>query len=101
MWNENTACKYYNENPQFLMKNTKIALKNLNISMNLKENKILAGTHNEFKININSIKENITEVKITFNPKNKTQVNLIFNQIDLSTNTINYDDQGNPTKYKK
>lgn len=102
IWNENTACKYYNEKPQFLIKNIKISLKDLDIPINsTSESKIFAG-YNKFKINVRLVKTNITEVKIHMNSiEDKTQVKMIFNQIDLSTNTINYDDQGKPTKFKK
>ena len=100
MWDDKTAVKYYNDKPLFLFKNIKIALKDLEISTNLvSENKILT---DKFKIYIRQVKSNITEVKICINSiEEKSQVNLIFNQIDLSTNTINFDDQGKPAKHKQ
>lgn len=103
MWDENTAFKYYNEKPSFLTKNIKLALKDLNIPINIAtENRIWAGDKNKFKISIRQVKSNITEIKIHINARDdKTQVDLIFNQIDLSTNTINFDDQGIPTKRKQ
>jgi Protein of unknown function (DUF3568) len=108
MWKDGEARKYYNEESHVLYRASKNSLKELDYPI-IKDEKqksegyyIVAGNNDKFKIVIRQIRPHITEVKIRVNfMGDKTYAELIYKQIDLNTNTIEFDDQGKPTKNKE
>lgn len=107
MWYEGEAHKYYNEEARTLYRATKIALKDLDYPITKDEpNKdggyyIVAGDKDRFKIVIRQVKHHITEVKVRINfMGDKPYAELLYRQIDLNTNSIEFDDEGKPTKNK-
>lgn len=106
MWQEGEAVKYYHEKPQVLYRATKVSMKDLelNITQDKPENGtfyINAGQAEEdkFKITIAQVRPNVSVVKIRVNfMGDKPFAELIYNQIDLNMNAIEFDDQGKPTK---
>jgi len=108
MWKDGEAHKYYNEEAHTLYRATKISLKELDHPI-IKEEPyrdcgyyIVAGEGDKFKITIRQVKPHITEVKIRINfMGDKPYAELVYRQIDSNTNTIEFDDQGKPTKRKQ
>ena len=108
MWKDGEAHKYYNEESNTLYRATKISLKELDHPI-LKDEAtrdggryIVAGEGDKFKITIRQVKPHITDVKIRINfMGDKPYAELIYHQIDSNTNTIDFDDQGKPTKNKQ
>lgn len=108
MWNDGEAHKYYNEEAHTLYRATKTSLKELD-HLILKDESlkgggyyIVAGNDDKFKIVIRQVKPHITEVKIRINLMgDKPYAELVYGQIDLNTNTIDFDDQGKPTKRRQ
>lgn len=108
MWKDGEAHKYYNEEANTLYRATKISLKELDHPI-LKDELtrdgsryIVAGDGDKFKITIRKVKSHITDVKIRINfMGDKPYAELIYHQIDSNTNTIDFDDQGKPTKNKQ
>lgn len=105
MWKDGEASKYYNEEAHTLYRSVKISLEELNYQIfsdeNLKDggNYIVAGDNDKFKIFIRQVKPHITEVKIRVNfLGDKPYADLLYEQIDLNTSTIDFDNQGKPTK---
>lgn len=104
MWKDGEARKYYNEEISTMYRATKISLKELDHPINSDEQNpeghyIVAGENDKFKIVLRQVKPHITEVKIRVNfMGDKPYAELLYNQIDANTNTIEFDDQGNPTK---
>lgn len=107
MWKDGEAHKYYNEKPIIMYRSTQTALREL--GYNISESQatqdgyyILAEGEDKFKISIYQVKNDITNVKIRINLMgNKSFAELIYHQIDANTNTINFDDEGKPTKKRK
>ena len=106
-WKNGEAKKYYNESAKVLHRSSLNALDVLEIPIirDVKDDSgnysIVAGNEEEFKININQIKNNISEITIRVNfMGNKEYSELIFEKIDTFTNTVDYDDFGKPTKTK-
>lgn len=106
MWKEGEGHKYYNEEIKNIYRATKNSLKDLNYEIISDEQTsygyhIVAGGGDKFKIRIREAKPHIAEVKIRINfMGDKPYAELIYAQIDANTNTINYDDEGKPTKLK-
>jgi len=108
MWKDGEAHKYYNEEAHTLYRATKTSLKELDHPI-IKEEPyrdggyyIVAGEGDKFKITIRQVKPHITEVKIRINfMGDKPYAELVYRQIDSNTNTIDFDDQGKPTKRKQ
>lgn len=107
MWYEGEAHKYYNEEARTLYRATKIALKDLDHPITKDEPNrdggyyIVAGDKDRFKIVIRQVKPHITEVKVRINfMGDKPYAELLYRQIDLNTNSIEFDDEGKPTKNK-
>lgn len=108
MWKDGEAHKYYNEEAHTLYRATKTSLKELDHPILKDESNkdgdyyIVAGDNDKFKIVIRQVKPHITEVKIRINfLGDKPYAELLYSQIDLNTNTIDFDDQGKPTKRKQ
>lgn len=107
MWNEGEARKYYNEEPHTLYRSTKLALADLKLPIMKDEpardggHYLVAGDDDRFKINIRTVKPHITEVRVRVNfMGDKPFAELLYKHIDEHTNTIEFDDQGRPTKRK-
>lgn len=106
MWKDGEAHKYYNEEVHTVYRAVKTSLKELDHPILSDEQKdggyyIVSGNEDKFKITIRQIKPHITEVKIRINIMgNRPYAELVYHQIDSNTNTINFDDQGKPTKQK-
>lgn len=107
MWKDGEAHKYYNEESHTLYRATKISLKELNHPIAKDEPSkdgsysILAGEGDKFHIYIRQVKPHITEVRVRVNfMGDKPYAELLYRQIDSNTNTIDFDDQGKPTKRK-
>lgn len=105
MWYNGTAHKYYNEESNTLYRATKVALKELNHPIITDESTrdggryLVAGDGDRFKITIRQVKPHITEVKIRINfLGDKPYAELVYSQIDLNTNSIEFDNEGKPTK---
>jgi len=106
MWQEGEAVKYYHEKPATLYRATKTSMKDL--ELNLTEDKIEnnsyflnAGesTEDKFKITISQVRPNISVLKIRVNfMGDKPFAELLYNQVDLNINAIEFDDSGKPTK---
>lgn len=107
VWNAGEAKRYYNENCTSLCRSVKAALNELNMpikkdSIYKNSRYLVAGENDKFKILISQANPHITEVKIRVNfLGDKPYAELLFNQIDLNTNTINFDESGKPTKFKQ
>lgn len=106
MWYEGEAHKYYNEEVRTMYRATKIALKELNHPITKDESYkdgfyIVTGDKDQFKIVLRQVKPHITEVKVRVNfLGDKPYAELLYSQIDLNTNSIEFDNQGVPTKNK-
>lgn len=108
MWKDGEARKYYNEEAHTVYRATKTSLKELDhLIINEEPYKeggyyIVAGDSDKFKITIRQVKPHITEVKVRINfMGDKPYAELLYSQIDSNTNTIDFDDQGKPTKRKQ
>lgn len=107
IWYEGEAHKYYYEEPSTLYRSTKLALKELEHPITTDEVRngnyyIVAGDDDKFKITIRKVKPHISEVKIRINfMGNKPYAELLYTHIDNNLNTIDFDDQGRPTKIIK
>lgn len=108
MWYEGEAHKYYYEEPSTLYRSTKLALKELGHPITKDETNrngnyyIVAGDDDKFKITIRKVKPHIGEVKMRINfMGNKPYAELVYKHIDNNLNTIDFDDQGRPTKIRK
>jgi hypothetical protein len=104
-WKEGEARKYYSEPSSLLHRAAIYALDDLNheIKSDVKNTdktyEILAGDEHKFKITIKNIKPNISEVKIRVDfLGDKPYAELLYKHIDAHTNTVEYDDNGLPTK---
>jgi hypothetical protein len=104
-WKNGEAKKYYNENQKVLHRSSINALNELQIPItrDIRDNSgnysIVAGDKDEFKISVNRLKNNISEITVRVNfMGNKEYSELIFEKIDSYTNTIDYDESGKPTK---
>lgn len=107
MWKDGEASKYYNEEAHTLYRSVKISLKEMDYNISSEENLknggnyIVAGDNDQFKIVIRQVKPHITEVKIRVNfLGDKQYAELLYDQIDSNTSTIDFDNQGKPTKRK-
>jgi hypothetical protein len=107
MWKEGEGHKYYNEELKTMYRATKNSLKEMNYKITKDEVTkngyyLLAGEEDKLKIHVELVKPHITEVRIRINIMgDKPYAELLYSQIDANTNTINYDDEGQPTKFKK
>lgn len=108
MWKDGEAHKYYNEEAHVLYRATKTALRELDHPITKDEqNKqggyyIVAGDKDRFNITIRQIQPHIAEVGIRVNVMgDKPYAELVYRQIDVNTNSIDFDDQGRPTKHRK
>lgn len=106
IWKQGEAHKYYNEEAKVLYRATKASLKELDHPISVDQVNgdgyyIVAGDKDKFKIKIRSVKPHIGEVAVRINfMGDKPYADLLYSQIDANTNTINYDDEGKPTKNK-
>lgn len=107
VWKEGEARKYYNEGLDSICRSTKSSLKEFDLA--ILEDKtlengdyyIVAGDKNRFKITIREVKPKITEVKIRVGfMGDKPYAELLYDQIDLNSNSIEFDEQGKPVKRK-
>lgn len=106
MWQEGEATKYYHEKPAVLYRATKTSLKELELELvNYQSEKntynlnVGQGEDDRFKITVSQVKPNISVIKIRVNfMGDKPFAELLYNQIDLNMNAIEFDDQGKPTK---
>lgn len=108
MWHEGMAHRYYNEESRTLYRATKTALKELNHPITKDEPTrdggyyLIAGDEDRFRITIRPVKPHITEVKIRINLMgDKPYAELVYSQIDLNTNSIEFDNEGRPTKNRQ
>lgn len=108
MWKEGEARKYYNEEAHTMYRATKISLKDLDHPIIKDESdkkggySLTAGEGDKFHITIRQVKPHIAEVKVRINfMGDKPYAELLYRQIDSNTNTIDFDDQGRPTKRKQ
>jgi hypothetical protein len=108
MWVNGLGRRFYNEEALVLYRATKISLRELDYPISTAETGknggyyIIAGEKDKFYITIRKVKPHITEVSIRINfMGDQPYANMIFNQIDLNTNTIEFDPHGVPTKIKK
>lgn len=107
VWKEGEARKYYNDNVNIIYRSVKNSLEDLELPIIedkfLEKNKfyVVAGDKNKFKITIREVKPKITEVKVRVDfMGDKPYAELLYSQIDLNTNTIEYDHEGKPVKRK-
>lgn len=101
VWSEKSAIKHYPEDIKTILRSLKIALKELNFPSTLEENSNYFIFNNKI-IQVKKIKEFLTEVKICWDlPEKNSDIQLIFDKIDLNLNSIEYDEQGNPSKKLK
>ncbi|RTK96632.1 MAG: DUF3568 family protein [Neisseriaceae bacterium] len=102
MWKEGEAQKYYNEQPKTIYRATKMALKDLKLTINSDKNYqnghlLFAGDKDKFKIFVREVKPNITEVKIRVNfMGDKPFAELLYNSIDINSNTVEFNVDGKP-----
>ena len=107
MWHNGEAHKYYNEELNTMYRATKTALHDLNHSITKDESTkegryLIVGDKDRFKIVIRQVKPHITEVKMRINfMGDKPYAELVYSQIDLNINCIEFDNQGKPTKNKQ
>lgn len=107
MWSNGEARKYYNEDAKTIYKATKMSLKELDYQV-LKDDStkdggyyIVTSGKDNFKIYIRRVKPHITEVRIRVNIMgDKPYAELIYNQIDSNSSSIEFDTHGKPTKNK-
>ena len=107
VWKEGEARKYYNDNVNIIYRSVKNSLEDLELPIIedkfLEKNKfyVVAGDKNKFKITIREVKPKITEVKVRVDfMGDKPYAELLYSQIDLNTNTIEYDHEGKPVRRK-
>lgn len=107
MWHQGEAHKFYYEEPSTLYRSTKLALKELGHPITKDEAQrdgsyyIVAGDDDKFQITICKVKPHIGEVKMRVNLMgNKPYAELVYKHIDNNLNTIDFDDQGRPSKIK-
>jgi len=105
MWYEGEAHKYYDEEALTIYRVTKNVLKKLNHPITKDQSNqnggfyLIAGDKDRFKIVIRRVKPHITEVKVRVNfMGDKPYAELLYRQIDLNTNSIEFDNKGLPTK---
>jgi hypothetical protein len=106
-WKEGEARKYYAESSSLIHRATVLALQDLNHEI-ISDDKntdgsytISAGNDDKFKIKIKMVKPEISEVRIRVNfMGDKPYAELIYKMIDAHTSTIEYDQNGIPTKVK-
>lgn len=108
IWFNGEAHKFYYEESSTLYRSTKLALKELEHPITVDEKQqngnyyIVAGGNDKFKITIRQVEPHIAEVKIRINLMgNKPYADLVYTHIDNNLNTIEFDDQGHPTKIRK
>ena len=107
VWRNTEANKYYSEDITTLYKSTKMALKELDcviIEDKTERNSfyLKVGAEGAFTIKIYEINQQKNNIKIKVNlPANIPYADIIYNQIDINLNSIEYDNQGNPTKSKR
>ena len=108
MWYEGEAHKYYNEEAHTVYRAVKTSVKELDhVIVKDEQTKdggyyIVAGDTDRFKITIRPVKPHITDVQIRINfMGDKPYAELIYRQVDSNTNTIDFDDQGRPTKQRR
>lgn len=107
MWSEGEAHKYYNEEVGTIYRSTKKSLRELDLKITEEKATgnggyyLVAGDKDRFTINIRQVKPHISEVSIRINfMGDKPYAELVYTQIDLNTNTIEFDDEGRPAKNK-
>lgn len=106
IWKQGEAHKYYNEDAKVLYRATKLSLKELGHPITTDQSSgdgyyLVAGDKDKFKIKIRSVKPHISEVAVRINLMgDRPYAELLYSQIDANTDTINYDDEGKPTKNK-
>ena len=107
MWKQGEARKYYNEELLTIYHATKNSLKELNHKITKDEKTkegyyIVAGEKDKFKINIRAAKQKITEVRVRINfMGDKPYADLLYSTIDANTNTIYFNEEGKPVKFKE
>mgnify|MGYP000694607854 CR=1 FL=1 len=107
MWHEGEAHKYYNEEAKTIYRATKSSLRELDYKIHREDARngsyfIVAGDKDLFKIYVRQVKPHITEVKVRVNfMGNKPYAELLYKQIDLNSDTVEFDAQGMPTKISK
>lgn len=100
LWEHDEAKRYYNEEPKNLLKATKKSLEELNISLISKKDNILITENKKFVIKIRKVKSNIARIEIKFHSDHdKDLVELIFEQIELNSNSIKFNKQGLPVAH--
>ncbi len=107
MWKEGEAKKYYKEELRVMVRSVKLALAELKHPIHKESNTkegvyIEAGEGDKFKIKVNRVKDGITEVRCRINIMgDKPYAELLYAEIDSFTGTIDYDEEGKPTKLRK
>jgi hypothetical protein len=103
MWSEGEAHKYYPYNHEIIYRATKRTLEDMNMNITeendkrKKGKKIIANNGEQFKINIDHIKEEISllSVRIDF-MGNKEYAELFYSKVDHQLSTIQFDENGIP-----
>lgn len=96
MWKEGEGHKFYQYNYKVVYRATKQALKNLDIpisdeKLTDKDGYITAGNRSQYKIKINFVENNISELCIRINfMGNKPHGELIYQNVDQNIFVINY-----------
>lgn len=104
MWKQGEAKKYYNEELIIIYRAAKNSLKELEYQIHSDEKTkdgyyLTAGERNKFKITINQVKPKIVEVCVRINLMgDKPYAELLYTKIDANTNTIFYNEKGQPVK---
>lgn len=107
MWSEGEAHKYYNEELGTIYRSAKKSLRELDLQITEEKTTenggyyLVAGDKDRFKVTIRQVKPHICEVSIRINfMGDKPYAELVYTQIDLNTNTIEFDEEGKPAKNK-
>ena len=106
-WKQGQAHKYYNEESHRLYRATKTSLRELGLTPTKDERTkqgyyIVAGDQDRFRITIRQVKPDITDVGIRVNVfGDKPYAELVYRQIDANVNSVDFDDQGRPTAYRR
>lgn len=104
MWKQGEARKFFNEDILIIYRATKNSLKELDYPIKtdskIKDGYyIVAGDRDRFKITVRNIKPKVVEVSIRINLMgDKENAELLYKKIDANTNTIFYNDKGEPVK---
>lgn len=104
MWKQGEAKKYYNEDSLVIYRAVKNSLKELEYQINFdQKNKdgyyLVAGEKSKFKITIRNVKSKVVEVSVRINfMGDKQYAELLYSKIDANTNTIFYNEKGEPVK---